>query len=102
MFSDHDIYDPLKSNVGKLTQKNWKNNLEKGIQNDQIFVVHFHNHDDGQSYDFTKELEEKSEKLKGIINFAFVNCEKDRALCKKNAPKDLPALKLYPPVPIPA
>lgn len=45
---------------------------------------------------------EKSEKLKGIVNFAFVNCETDRSFCQKHAPKNLPKLKLYPPVPIPS
>lgn len=32
---------------------------------------------------------------------AFVNCDDNKKFCKENGPKDLPALKMFPPVPIP-
>lgn len=69
-----DLYDPLKSSVYKLNKGNWSNNVLKGIQNGNIFLVHFYNPNDGESYEFTSDYEEKATKLKGIVNFGFVNC----------------------------
>jgi len=76
--------------------------LQKGIQNNKIYVVHFHGANDGESYDFSQKFVDSAEKVNGILQYAFVNCSDQKALCKKHAPKDLPALKVYPPTPMPA
>ncbi len=78
------------------------NKLQKGIQAEKIYLVHFHNADDGQSYDFSEKFKESAEKVSGILQYAFVNCSDQKELCKKHAPKDLPSVKVYPPVPYPA
>ena len=36
------------------------------------------------------------------MNFAHVNCDENKSFCKKNGPKNYPALVVYPPVPIPS
>ena len=36
------------------------------------------------------------------MNFAHVNCTEDSTFCKKNGPKNFPALMVYPPMPIPS
>lgn len=99
--SSHEIYDALTTDVLVLTQSNWMNQVVKGRQTDKIFLVHFFNQDDGQSYKFSKEFIEKAAEYKGIIHLGFVNCSKQKQLCGKEAPKTLPALKLYPPNPNP-
>lgn len=96
-----DLYEALKSSVQKLNQSNWSNQVQKGIQNGQIYLVHFYNPGDGKSYDFSLDFEEKAGKLKGIVNFGFVNCKVNPATCKSYGPTTLPALRLFPPVPIP-
>lgn len=65
-------------------------------------MVHFYNPNDGKSYEFSKDFEEKAQKLRGIVNFAFVNCKDYKKLCDQNAPKNLPSIKVFPPQPIPA
>lgn len=100
--SQTDLYDVMSGNVSKLTSKNWMNNLEKGIQKERVFIVHFYEEDNGKSYEFTKEMNSRADKFKGIIEFSFVNCLDEKKLCKKEAPETLPALKVYPPVPLPA
>ena len=37
-----------------------------------------------------------------MLNFGFVNCSEQVKLCAKVAPKELPGLKVLPPVPIPS
>lgn len=97
----HEIYDALTTDVLVLTQANWMNQVVKGRQTEKIFLIHFFNQDDGQSYKFSKEFIEKAAEYKGIIHLGFVNCSKQKQLCGKEAPKTLPALKLYPPNPNP-
>ncbi len=43
----HDLYNTMTSHVHKLIQGNWMNKLQKSIQNDKIFIVHFHEAEDG-------------------------------------------------------
>ena len=83
IFTKNDLYDPLKSTVQKLTPQNWQNILQKGIQNDNTFIVHFHDFDDGVSYDFSKEFEKRSDKFNGILQFAFLNCGEYKKFCEK-------------------
>jgi thiol-disulfide isomerase/thioredoxin len=99
--SKSDIYESLNSDVLMLTQGNWMNQLVKGRQTEKIFLVHFYNENDGKSYEFSKEFKEKATEYKGIVHMGFVNCNTQKALCTKEAPKVLPALKLYPPNPDP-
>ncbi len=99
--ANHDIYDPQSTDVLILTQANWMNQVVKGRQTDKIFLVHFYNEDDGKSYKFSKEFIEKATEYKGIIHMGFVNCSKQKQLCTKEAPTNLPSLKLYPPNPDP-
>ena len=73
----HDLYDPLQSNVQKLSKQNWQQILQKGIQKNSIFIVHFYNSNDGKSYEFSKKFEESAEKFYGILNFAHVNCSEN-------------------------
>lgn len=97
-----DLYDPLKSTVQKLTPQNWQNILQKGIQNDNTYIVHFHDFDDGVSYDFSKEFEKRSDKFNGILQFGFVNCGEYKKFCEKEASRKRPFLRVFPPVPIPS
>ena len=97
----HEIYDSLKSDVQVLTNGNWMNQVVKGRQTDKIFLIHFYNEDDGKSYPFSKLFTEKAAEFKGILSLGFVNCNKQKQLCGKEAPLNLPALKLYPPNPEP-
>lgn len=99
--SAHEIYDALSTDVLVLTQANWMSQVAKGRQTDKIFLIHFYNEDDGKSYKFSKEFIEKAAEYKGIVHMGFVNCSKQKALCTKEAPATLPALKLYPPLPDP-
>ena len=96
-----DIYNSLKTDVLVLTQQNWMNQVVKGRQTEKIFLVHFFNENDGKSYEFSKGFTEKAAEFKGIVNFGFVNCSKQKQLCQKEAPKTLPALKIYAPNPEP-
>lgn len=99
--ASNQIYDALKTDVLVLTQKNWMPQVIKGRQTDKIFLIHFYNDDDGKSYKFSKEFIEKAAEYKGIIHLGFVNCSKQKQLCAKEAPANLPSLKLYPPNPSP-
>lgn len=98
----HDLYEPLKSYVQKLSKQNWSQVLQKGIQETSIFIVHFYYSNDGKSYEFAKQFEESAKKFYGIVNFAHVNCEDNKQFCKKVGPKEFPSLTVYPPVPIPS
>jgi hypothetical protein len=98
---NHEIYDALTTDVLVLTQNNWMSQVVKGRQTDKIFLIHFYNEDDGQSYKFSKGFIEKAAEYKGIVNLGFVNCSKQKQLCTKEAPAKLPGLKLYPPNPDP-
>ena len=99
--ASNQIYDALTTDVLVLTQNNWMSQVIKGRQTDKIFLIHFYNDDDGKSYKFSKEFIEKAAEYKGIIHLGFVNCSKQKQLCTKEAPANLPSLKLYPPNPSP-
>lgn len=101
IFTKAEIYDNLNSDVMVLTQNNWMNQVVKGRQNENIFLIHFYNENDGKSYEFSKEFKEKATEYKGIVNIGFVNCNNQKSLCAKEAPKNLPSLKLYPQNPSP-
>ena len=44
------IYESLKTEVMNINNRNWTSKVKKGIQNDQIFIIHFYTNDDGKSY----------------------------------------------------
>ena len=96
-----EIYDGLTTDVQKIGNANWMNQVVKGRQNNNIFIFHFYNENDGKSYAVSKEFKEKASELKGIIIFGSVNCTREKAFCGREAPKSLPALKVYPPLPLP-
>jgi hypothetical protein len=97
----NEIYDGLTSDVQKIGNGNWMNQVVKGRQNNNIYIVHFYNENDGKSYGVSKDFKERATELKGIIIFGSVNCNKEKSLCVKEAPKSLPAFKVYPPMPLP-
>jgi hypothetical protein len=43
--------------------------------------VHYYNPNDGLSYEFSKEMTEYANKLKGIVTVAFVSCAENKKLC---------------------
>lgn len=57
---------------------------------------------DGKSKDFRKTFDDEAKINTGIFNFGAIDCDAEAALCTKEDIKQFPALKLYPPVPIPA
>jgi len=100
-FGANDVYEGLNSDVQKVGNGNWMNQVVKGRQNNNIYLFHFYNENDGKSYSVSKEFKEKATELKGIIIFGSVNCSREKVLCGKEAPKSLPAFKVYPPLPLP-
>jgi hypothetical protein len=96
-----DLYDPMTSNVGILTPSNWKSQVDNSRQKGGIYIVHFYNERDGQSYDFSLDFVKKSLDLKGIFSLAQVNCTSYADLCKKQVTGELPSLMVYPPFPVP-
>lgn len=95
------IYDVFKSDVMKLTKKNWSAQVTTNRQNGKIFIVHFYTNDDGKSYKFSETFNKKATEMKGIINFGFINCSENADFCKSEKPANMPGLKVYPPIPIP-
>lgn len=59
-------------------------------------MVHFYNPNDGQSYDFSKEMTEYANKLKGIVTVGFVSCAENKKLCDQEVGTQLPSIVLYP------
>jgi len=96
-----DLYDPMTSNVGILTPSNWKSQVDSSRQSGGIYIVHFYNERDGQSYDFSLDFIKRSQDLKGIFKLGQVNCTTFPDFCKKNFTGELPGLMTYPPLPIP-
>lgn len=92
------IYDILNSSVQRLNSSNFGQIVKKGIQNDNIYIVHYYEPNDGQSYKFSEEYSKMAEKLKGIVTLAFVNCKENQQLCKQEVKESLPRLVLYPPI----
>ena len=72
-------------------------------QNEGVVVVHFYKSSDGKSSEFSTEFEKQAEKMKGIISFNAVNCDREDRLCaKEGVTTEFPTIKIYPPIPIPA
>lgn len=92
------LYDILNSSVQRLNSSNFNQIVKKGIQNDNIYIVHYYEPNDGQSYKFSEEFSKMAEKLKGIITLAFINCKENQQLCKQEVKEALPKLVLYPPI----
>jgi hypothetical protein len=57
---------------------------------------------DGKSKEFRKTFDDEAKINNGIFNFGAIDCDTEAALCTKEDIKQFPALKLYPPVPIPS
>lgn len=95
------VYDVFKSDVSKLSKKNWSSQVTQNRQNGKIIIVHFYTDNDGQSYDFSSKFNAKASAMKGMINFGFVNCSENAKLCASEKPATMPGLKVYPPLPIP-
>lgn len=95
------LYDVFKSDVAKLTKKNWSAQVTTNRQNGKIFIVHFYNNDDGQSYKFSKDFDKKASEMKGVLHFGFVNCSENKDVCAAEKLAKVPGLKVYPPIPIP-
>lgn len=100
--SAKDLYDPMTSNVGIISSKNWSSQMKSTQTNGGIYIVHFYNEEDGQSYEFSKTFIKKSIDLKGIFRMGQVNCTSNAELCKKQFEGKLPAIMVYPPQPIPS
>lgn len=100
-FAAEPLYNSLKSEVQVITQANWMNQVTKGRQNDNIIIIHFFKGKDSASVAFAEKYTAKATEYKGVFIFGYVDCEKQQALCNKEAPKNLPQVRLYPPTPLP-
>lgn len=89
----------MNSSVQRLNKSNFKAIVTNGTQKDGIYLVHFYEPNDGESYQFTTKFQEMADKLKGIMTLAYVNCKENSQLCKTEVTEKLPRVVLYPPFP---
>ena len=75
--------------------------MKNGISNGNIYLVHFYQPNDGQSYDFAQELSPMADKLAGIVTVAFIDCQQSPKVCQDEVKNDTPSIVLYAPVPFP-
>lgn len=50
-----DIYDVMNSSVQRLNKSNFNAIVVNGTQKENIYLVHFYEPNDGQSYQFTSK-----------------------------------------------
>lgn len=96
------LYKDNKSAVITVTRQNWDSQVMAKRNIGHTLIVHFYKSSDGKSPRFKNTFNEEANKSQGIFQFFGIDCEADHALCAKEDIKQFPALKIYPPVPIPS
>lgn len=96
------IYKDNKSAVISVTKQNWDSQVMSKRNIGHTLIIHFYKSSDGKSLKFRNTFNEEANKAQGIFQFCAIDCEADFALCAKEDVKQVPALKIYPPVPIPS
>jgi thiol-disulfide isomerase/thioredoxin len=95
------LYQNTKYSVVTVSQKNWDSQVSAKRNIGQVVIVHFYRADDGRSRSFRDVFDEEAKKNKGIFNFVGIDCQDNQVICNKEDVRQFPAIKVYPPVPIP-
>eukprot|EP00743_Colponemidia_sp_Colp-15_P000346 GILK01000398.1.p1 GENE.GILK01000398.1~~GILK01000398.1.p1 ORF type:complete len:414 (-),score=76.69 GILK01000398.1:208-1449(-) len=97
-----DLYDPLKSEVKILNSGNY-DALIKRNRDVVTSIVQFHLPGDRACKNFAAEYIKLAADMKGIVRVGAVDCEKEPALCEKEAGviDSYPHILIIPPNPIP-
>ena len=99
--SCENIYKDTKYAVTTITKNNWDSQVNAKRNIGQTLIVHFYKSGDGRSYEFRNTFNDEAKKSQGIYQFIGIDCDEDLALCSREEINRFPALKIYPPVPIP-
>lgn len=96
------LYSNTKFAVITVTSKNFESQVTAKRNIGHVVLAHFYKSNDGRSNMFRDEFNAEAIKNKGIFHFVGIDCETDTSLCSKEDVRQFPAIRVYPPVPIPA
>lgn len=96
------LYNSLNTNVININQKNWENQVNKGRNQKRVFVVHFYRNNDHHSPIMKDEYIQAAEDYFGLVKWGAVNCDESPQICDKQGVQNVPVVKIYPPIPMPA
>lgn len=96
------LYQNNKFAVITVTAKNFESQVTAKRNIGHVVVAHFYKSGDGRSLMFRDQFNSEAIKNKGIFQFVGIDCDSDSSLCNKEDVRSFPALKVYPPIPIPA
>lgn len=95
------LYQNSKYAVGTVTTKNFESQVTNKRNKGQVIIAHFYKSTDGKSHNYREEFNEEAKKSKGIFTFIGIDCDSDFSLCNQEDVREFPAVRVYPPVPIP-
>ena len=96
------IYKDTKYAIVTVSKSNWDSQVMAKRNIGHVVIAHFYKASDGKSKTFRDSFNEEAKKNKGIFQFVGIDCDADSQLCTKEDITKFPALKVYPPIPIPA
>lgn len=99
--SCENLYGNTKYSVVTVSAKNWDTQVNAKRNIGHVVIAHFYRADDGRSRSFRDVFDDEAKKSKGIFNFVGIDCQENMAICNREDVRDFPAIKVYPPVPIP-
>lgn len=99
--SCENLYQSTKYSVATVSSKNWDSQVTSKRNIGHVVIVHFYRADDGRSRSFRDVFDEEAKKNKGILTFVAIDCQDNNPICQREDVRQFPAIKVYPPVPIP-